>query len=345
MLARLTTSILLSATALTACGDDGGNKLTDAAVIIDGTTPMVDACVGHGCGGTGPAAITDPEGGNIIFEHMTLDTQLQQVFMTGGAATQTRIMAYFMSAQTPNANPLPTPGICNNLETTKGWPAYVGSPHTDVDVGTLTITGKNAAGADVSMTIPKGTGPKDQIGRPHTVFYQFLQPKVDDLLKPDSFYTVKFGGVAGGMPATTFTDAIYLAGDYTAVMSPSIEDNGPLIAGQDFNVAWSPGVSANAPGGLIGGGVLGATWLLDVTGAPTHVCIVPATQGHYTIPGATITEYKAVATARGLDPTHLVMLRNAIGHQLVALPTTDAANKRRIDMVTLECWAQVMDVQ
>jgi hypothetical protein len=41
------------------------------------------------------------------------------------------------------------------------------------------------------------------------------------------------------------------------------------------------------------------------------------------------------------------MLRNAIAHRIVRLPLTAnaATNKRRIDMITLECWAQLMDVQ
>jgi len=128
---------------MTACGDDG-NKVADASV-IDGT-PGIDACVGHTCG-SGTVMVTDPEGGNLVLEHMKLDTQLQGFFkLPAGVTTQTRIMAYFMSAQTPNANPLPAPGVCTNLATTKGWPAFVGTPHTDIDVGTLTIKGKNAAG-------------------------------------------------------------------------------------------------------------------------------------------------------------------------------------------------------
>jgi hypothetical protein len=41
------------------------------------------------------------------------------------------------------------------------------------------------------------------------------------------------------------------------------------------------------------------------------------------------------------------MLRNAIAHQVVRLPLTTGAatNRRRIDMISLECWVQVMDVQ
>jgi hypothetical protein len=320
---------------MSACGDDGGDPL-----------PSDSGCVGHACGGTG-AAITDPEGGNVILERMTLDTELQRAFqLPAGMATQTRIIAYFMSAHTPESNPLPAPGVCTNLATTKGWPAFVG-PHTDVDVGTLTFTGKNAAGADVSIAIPKQPKGSDQIGRPHDVFYQFLQPDVSTLLKPDSFYSVSFGGVTGGMPATNFPSAMYLAADYPSVQNPGIEDNGPLIAGTDFSVSWAPPTSVNKPppADLVGGDILGVTWLLDITGSPTHMCVVPASAGQFKIPGATIAEFKTAAAGRGQPTNKLIMLRNAVAHQLIRLPTTDSANKRRVDMVSLECWAQVMDVQ
>ncbi|MEO7730782.1 MAG: hypothetical protein ABIY55_07415 [Kofleriaceae bacterium] len=343
MRSRLTTSILLSAAALTACGDDVGNSVADAA-LIDVRPPVDGLVIGDSPG----PVITDPEGGNVILEHMTLDTELQMAFhLPAGVKTQTRVIAYFMSAMTPNANPLPSAGVCTNLATTKGWPAYVGSPHTDIDVGTLTLKGKNAAGADVSIAVTKQGVGSDQIGRPHDVFYQLLQPTVDDLLKSDSSYSVQFGGVAGGMPATTFQDAIYLSADYADVQNPSIEDNGPLIAGTDYPVAWTPPVPVNRPppSFLVGGDVLGATWLLDMSGAPTHVCIVPASVGHFTIPGAAITEFKIAAGARGQQIDKLIILRNAIAHKLARLPSTDAANQRRIDMVSLACWAQVMDVQ
>jgi len=333
MLTRLTVSILLSAAALTACDDSDD--------------PPSDGCVGHTCGGTG-AAITDPEGGNVILERMVLDSELQAAFkLPAGVTTVTRVVAYFMSAQTPEANPLPTPGACNNLTVTKGWPGYVGSPHTDVDVGTLTLKGKNAAGADVSFALEKKPMGLDPFGRLHDVYYQLIQPEVATLLKPDSFYSVTFGGVAGGMPETTFQDAIYLSSDYPAIQNPGLEDNGPLRAGTDFTVSWTPPTPVNLPAAanLVGGGLQGLTWLVDVSGAPTHVCVAPATAGGFTIPGATIAEFRAVATARGQTPDKMILLRNAVAHQLVRLPTTDATNLRRIDMLSLACSAQLMDVQ
>jgi hypothetical protein len=340
MLTKVFVSIFMGAAVLTACGNDPNTTTTDGG--------PADACVGHACS-AGSAAVTDPEGGQIIFEHMTFDTEAAAVFqLPAGVNTATRVMAYFMSAQTPDSNPLPTPGACTNLETTKGWPLHVGSPHTDLDVGTLTISGKNAAGTAVSFDIPKGTGPIDQIGRPHDIFYQFVQPDASALLKNDSFYDVKFGGSAT-VPAKTFQQAIYLAAEYLSVQNPGLQDNGPLVAGTDFPVSWSAGNSANQPPSaqLVAGAVLGVTWLLDTSGSPTHMCVVPANANGFTIPGATIAEYKAVALARGKPTTKAIMLRNAIAHQVVTLPLTAnaATNKRRIDMISLACWVQVMDVQ
>jgi hypothetical protein len=336
----VSTFLFSAAVALAACGSNG-NTTSDGG--------NVDACVGHTCPtDTGPSVL-DPEGGQIIFEHMTFDTQAQAVFqLPAGVNTATRVMAYFMSAQTPESNPLPMAGMCNNLETTKGWPLHVGSAHTDLDVGTLTITGKNAAGPDVSFDIPKQPAGTDQIGRPHDIYYQFLQPKAADLLQPDSFYDVKFGGSAT-VPATTFSKAIYLAGEYPSVQTPGLEDNGPLKASTDFPVSWTPGVSANKPpdSALVANTILGVTWLLDEKGSPTHMCVAPVGMGTFTIPAATIAEYKLVAAARGHRTDIAVMLRNAIAHQVVRLPLTTGAatNRRRIDMISLECWVQVMDVQ
>jgi hypothetical protein len=254
-------------------------------------------------------------------------------------------MAYFMDSQTPQANPLPAAGQCNNLVTTKGWPETVGSPHTDLDVGTLTISGKNTAGADVTIPVPKGTMPTDQIGRAHDIYYQSVVPDAPMNLKPNSSYSVKFTG-SGTVPATTLPDALFLAENFT-VKNPDLESNGPLIAGTDFPVEWNPATSTNQPpaGQLVGGGVLGITWLVDTNGAPTHLCPVAHSDGHFTIPGQAITEYKAAAVARGTDPAHVILLRNAVVHQLVKLPNGEANNPRRVDMLTLLCWAQLMDVQ
>jgi hypothetical protein len=263
--------------------------------------------------------------------------------------TVNRVMAYFMNSQTPQANPLPTAGQCNNLVATKGWPETVGTAHTDIDVGTLTISGKNAAGADVTSTIPKltptATMMTDQIGRPHDLWYQTVQPNADAFIKPNSSYSVKFGG-SGTCAATTLPDALFLAENFT-VKNPGLEDNGPLVPGTDFPVEWNPATSSNLPptGQLVGGAVLGITWLVDETGAPTHMCPVAHADGHFTIPGSAITEYKAIATARGLHPNKMILLRNAVVHQLVKLPNGDAKNERRVDMLTLLCWAQLMDVQ
>ncbi|HEX8109803.1 MAG TPA: hypothetical protein VF516_18860 [Kofleriaceae bacterium] len=290
--------------------------------------------------------LTDPEGGQIVLEYMYLDTELQAFFkLPAGVTTLNRVSAFFMNDQTPEANLLPTPGQCNNLVATKGWPGYIGTPHTDLDVGTVTLTGKNTAGTDVTITVdkqPKGT---DVFGRPHDIFYQAINPIAESFLKPDSPYAVKFGGSPTGattpIPATTFDGGLYLAQTFN-VSNPTHEENGPLVAGTDFTVHWTP---TNSPGLPAGDQLQVITWLVDVTGAPTHMCPAPMTAGQFTVPGTAIAEYQAIAKARGLPFNKMVMLRNGVVHQLRRLPNNSTTNKRRIDMLTLMCWAQLMDVQ
>ncbi|HEU0037023.1 MAG TPA: hypothetical protein VFQ53_40710 [Kofleriaceae bacterium] len=284
--------------------------------------------------------LTDPEGGNIIFEFIYLDTDLQMAFgLPAGVTTINRVMAYFMNHQTPETSVLPQPLVCNNLEATKGWPLFVGSPHEDLDVGTLTITGTNSAGAPVSLDIAKQPAGTDAIGRPHDLYYQAINPPAEDFVGFDRSYTVSFGGSAD-IPATTFQDIILMSAAFT-VTNPGLEDNGPLVAGTDFPVSWTPGDTTTLPPG---DEVLGVVWLVDATGKPTHMCPTSHQAGTFTIPGSSITEFRSIATARGVTPDKMILLRNAIVHHPVRLPNGDPNNKRRVDMLSVNCWAQLMDV-
>jgi hypothetical protein len=326
-------------------GIDGGNPPLPG---IDGGNPPLPGIDGGSCAGyqCDDSMLTDPEGGQIILEYMYLDTELQTFFrLPAGVTTLSRVSAFFENNQTPEANPLPTPGQCNNLAATKGWPEYIGSPHTDLDVGTLTLTGKNAAGADVTMPISKMTAGTDNFGRPHDIFYQATYAMADMTLKPDSSYAVKFGGSPAGaattIPATTLDNALFLSAMFP-VNNPAHEDNGPLVAGTNYTVHWTPVTSANLPPGDEEQVI---TWLLGTNGAPTHMCPAKLADGQFTIPGQAITEYKALQVAQGLPPNKMILLRNGVVHQIRRLPNGSTTNKRRIDFLTLNCWAQLMDVQ
>jgi hypothetical protein len=296
-------------------------------------------CVGHLCSNA-DVKYTDPEGGNILFEYIYFDTELQAAFrLPAGVTTLNRVMAYFLNSQTPEANPLPEPGKCNNLVATKGWPMFTGTPHEDLDVGKLTMTGKNKAGSDVTFEIPKMPKGIDSIGRPHDQFYQLLHPNADDNLQFNSSYTVNIEGNGTTIAPATLKDALFLSADFTVTM-PNIEGNGPMKANADFTVKWNPVESSNLPQGSE---ILGVTWLVDSNGSPTHMCPVAHSAGTFTIPAASIAEYRDIATARGANPNKIILLRNAIVHRLSPLPTIDGKNQRRIDMVTVNCWAQLMD--
>jgi hypothetical protein len=105
-----------------------------------GEAPDPDPCVGLTC----EEPPMEGEGGNVIFEYLELDTQLQTAFgLPEGIESMTRVVGYFMSEHPDSTFPLP--GECVNMEGV--WPLYVDPAHTDIDVGTLTITGVNEADA------------------------------------------------------------------------------------------------------------------------------------------------------------------------------------------------------
>jgi hypothetical protein len=292
------------------------------------------------------SAVTDPEGGQVILEYIYLDTELQAAAgLPPGVTTINRMVAFFEEHQTPEVNPFPMMGQCNNLVATKGWPGYIGSPHTDLDVGTLTVTGKNAAGTDMTLSLDKMPAGMDAFGRPHDVFYQKINPVADNFIKPDSAYAVKFGGSAAAattpIPATTFDGGLYLAAKFD-VSNPGLEDNGPLVAGTNFTVHWTPTSSPGLPTGDVENVI---TWLVGTDNAATHMCIAPASAGQFTVPGTAIAEYQAIQKAKGLPFSKMILLRNGAVHQLRRLPNGETNNKRRIDLLTLMCWAQLMDVQ
>ena len=79
--------------------------------------------------------------------------------------------AFFLADQTPQDNPLPTAGQCNNLVATKGWPIFIGTPHIELDVGTLALTGMNTAGA--AITVNGGASASNQVSPQNLVFHKY----------------------------------------------------------------------------------------------------------------------------------------------------------------------------
>ncbi len=322
MLTKRSLLIPLLLASTTACGDDSGSN-------------SPDACPNGDCG----VAITDPDGGNIIFEYIYVDSELQ-AGLGLPTNTATRIMAYFMSAQTPESSALPMGGKCVSLDTIKGWPMRYGMPHTDLDVGTFAMKGKNTAGTDTTISLAKMMNTRDNIGRPHDVFYQHISPNAGANLKFDSSYDAVFGGTAD-FPATTLPNALFLPADY-AIGTPALEDNGPLRPTADYTVTWTPATSSNLPAG---DEVLGLVWLIDSNGSPSHLCVTQHSTGTFTIPKETIADYKVISTARGSNPNKVILSRQAVDHRLSRLPNTAAGNNRRIDMLGITCWIQLMNVE
>src|SRR2546430_17372368 len=110
---RLTSSILFAGVLAM-----GAAACSDNAKTVDSGT----GCTSHlGCPEAGMPALTDPEGGQVLFEYIYFDTELQTALgLPAGVTTANRVMAFFDDKMTPEDNPLPTAGQCNNLIATKG---------------------------------------------------------------------------------------------------------------------------------------------------------------------------------------------------------------------------------
>jgi hypothetical protein len=312
---------VLVLTVLAGCGDNHAAPPVPDAPPPDGHQPCPEQ--------------SDREGGQVMFEDLRLDTDLQAIF--GLPPESLRVIAFFRTDQVPQSSPFPSPGVCTNLEATHAWPLDFGSMHTDVDVGKLLVTRES------ELEIPK-LGPRtDVLGRPHEVFYQLVGGDASQLAF-DATYSIAFDGaaaVAGG----SFSNALYLPPKFD-VVAPAVEDNGPLSASTPFTVRWSPAQATHLPPAntLVGGGILQMTWLADTAGVPTHLCFTAHSDGMFTIPASSLAEYKAVAAGRGQPTSKAVLVQQAMAWRLAQLPSTTECNRRRLDWVGMTTSAQLIDV-
>jgi len=364
MLNRLAIASFSAVLALStyACGDDDDDDDTgdtpDAAADDGSDGPDAGSDVDAAVGPRDPA-ITDLEGGQLLVEYIYLDQDLSDG-IAGGAPTVNRNMGFFMSGQTPEANALPLVSAtetCVNLYETDGWPLgpYDGQDRDEVDVGEVTISGVNTAGDEVTTVVPTGTTPIDNWQRPHDLFYEFIPQNAENFLQPDSTYTVSMSG-SDEYPATTYEDAIYIAGTFE-LGTPGLDDEDiGLSTTSDTLITWDPPTvpNENQPDDLFGGALLTVVVLGDAnTGAPVMLCPVPAAQGEFTITAEQVASFRAsvIERAGGVATAadRAILLRNNFSHIIRWFNNGtdgapyDPANPRRIDFLGVNCWAQVVN--
>ena len=319
---------LLALLMTAACGG-GHPHATDATPIPDARPDAPGGCqLGEGA--------YPPDGGDLFVEYLTVDSDLQTMY---GASTLARVIAVFVDDQTPQRSTLPTPGQCENLVAQMGWPTYSGTPRTQLDVGDLTIQGPTSSGTIATTSILELTNSTDVLGRVQDVYYQLVRPDAAALLEADAPYDVTLSGTAT-IPGTTLDQPVYVPAMFQ-VSSPDLEDNGPLVAGTDYAVHWTPTASAGVPPNDL---VLGLVWLLDTSGAPLFLCLADRSSGSFTIPGQVIADYKQLAQSRGLPSDQVILRRDAAARGVTWLPNGEPTNCRSLDLLGATSFEQLMNV-
>ena len=304
-------------------------------------------------GGTG-VQYTSNAGGQVLFEYINFDDALaQQLMLPPGVKTMTRNIDFFMDSMDPQTLTIPPQGSCDNQWLTGDFPSGQGDNIQEIDVGGVNIIGKNAAGDDVTLAIPKAhpagadpqtdpaypdSYPYDNLGLKHNIFWQVLIPDADAQQMPGSYYDVELTG-SDTFDAVTYPQALYLPKKFN-LMSPDFNVQPPpnLVAGQDADLGWEVVPNDAAPDDAE---IQQVIFMVDPnTFTAVYVCPLK-NNGHYTIPGDVITTYRQQVASKGGNPDIVMLLRNNLMHRIVQLANNEPDNVRRIDMVSIYCYAQL----
>jgi hypothetical protein len=276
--------------------------------------------------GRAPPSPLEPEGGSIIFEHMQFSDSLasSDSDLPGEAV---RVMAHFVSDQTPQVQQAPTPGECTNMVLSDRWPTSVGANPTYVNVGDIMIS---SGGSDPITMSPQDPGDSpDLLTREHEgAWYQHF-PGSPGEIAPNTMHDVMFTG-GEDYPETTFAGALEMPADFE-VMNPGLNDDLVVDPNENLTVEWeaveSDGINAevNSLIILVEPGETGETVF--------HTFCVKPNTGSATISSDALKSFQAS------NPDGGILLRAAFTHHLEWFDDGEI-DDRRIDFLSLWCYAQ-----
>jgi hypothetical protein len=333
-----------------ACGDDDDDGGTPDAGGGDG---VIDAAQGGpDASGIANPTVEDNDGGWILFEYIHYSDGFADFRKLPQGMTVNRNMAHFYSSKNPQRDEFPAPPLneCRNLYETNGWPLGREAERQDatyVDVGDLTITGKNEADEDVTIDIPKGD-PKvpDDWSQPQDIYYQSFNVPAGSVIKPDSEFTINMSGSAD-YPETTYENLAYMPAELE-LTDPVLNDDTFQLSTENATtrITWNYTPAPNQPDSVPV--LLTAVVLGDTNGRPVMFCVTTADQGYYDFKGEDIAAFRSAVGAEDGVPAPGYMLRNSIAHTIAWFNNGDGdlpydpANKRRIDAINVDCYVQLI---
>lgn len=300
--------------ALISCGDDVQGT-SDARPAVDART--VDAA---------------PDASGPVFKGFDADEggelRMEYVRFAGGNAGSRTTGFLWKNVGTTKFFPFPNLNGCTNSSTDMNWPTATNpiAERVYLDPGSIIISG----GPQI-QNIPRRTVMgTDPFGRTHPANQWFFDPATGmDTDAPltqaeKTKYDVIFTGSAD-MPAQVFDDVLYHPADFQ-VLTPGLT---PLSipAGTPQTFTWTTPMD-NPPAGYM---VLS---LVAFTGplGPAVLCIEP-NDGSITVPAAMID------IARATYPTGGTLARQTLTHVVRELKDNNGPTGKRIDFVSVWCYA------
>jgi hypothetical protein len=322
------------AIAIAACGGDDDGDNPDANNNPDADTSP-DAAP--------PIGIDAPEGGAIFVEHVTLGDTLQAAIGLP-EPNFVRTVATAINGMTPEAMGIPTFNTCTNqwANTPTDWPMGIGTSVTYLDVGDMTVSGKNYANDATEWDLPLNTSGTDLFGRPIDEVREYLDSGVSEYIKPGTFFTIEMSGSSEVEP-TTWTDAAFVPNSFS-VINPGLNDDVTFTAGTDATVEWE---EQDLPASMPPNSAMAEVVALasPATGSLVIMCpFVNDPDGAATISGEMIQAYRDTVTAQGGDPDVAILVRNYNNHHIMELPNGDPDNVRRVDVIGIYCFVQLVNI-
>lgn len=310
--------------AMVGCGDDDGGGSDDP----DAAPDEADATPDDPDAAPDEVTVFGPEGGEFRLEYIVIDD----------GTIITRVTAFGMkdagSGETPDRFPLPPIPGCWDLTDDSIWPVAQSSDADYIDFGTVVVTG-DFSGVD-EIVIPKvdqsGGDVADGVGRTHEEYnFRLDFDNADTVFQGDSTYSVLLGG-SDEWPAQAYDMKVYMPPAFDLI-DPALGEVVMIEEDTPLTLTWEATEVDDHE-------VISAVAFATPADGPTIVCAEIGNDGEIVIPAEEINKVVALVG----EGNQATIARQTAVHEIAELTNGDDVSGRRIDLLSIWCYATTFEV-